>query len=115
MMTSRLLLLSAAVSGLCMAVATPALAKPRMMGLTWQPQSTDALIMTQARQLSLREVVEIIEAVEPGRLSDAKLVSENGRAVYQIRWEPSREDVRGRILFFTVDAETGQILSRRGG
>jgi uncharacterized membrane protein YkoI len=87
------------------AVAAPAHSVPRDAGF----------MLTQARQLSLREVVEIIAAQEPGRLSDAKLVTEGGRAIYQIRWEPSREGVRGRILFFTVDAETGQILSRRGG
>lgn len=104
-MSTRNLLLAAAVLATGASFAAPAAAAPRDSGF----------MLIQARQLSLREVVEIIAAQEPGRLSDAKLVSEGGRAVYQIRWEPSRDSMRGRILFFTVDAETGQILSRRGG
>jgi hypothetical protein len=69
----------------------------------------------QARQLSLREVVQIIDARVPGRLSDAQLRSEGGRMVYLIRWEPSAENQRGRIIIFVVDAESGAILSQRGG
>jgi uncharacterized membrane protein YkoI len=72
-------------------------------------------MLIQQRQLSLREVAQIIDARVPGRLSDAQLVEQGGRLVYVIRWEPSDESMRGRILIFVVDAETGSILSRRGG
>ena len=65
--------------------------------------------------LSLREVAQIIDNNVPGRLSDAQLTNEGGRQVYLVRWEPSQEKERGRIIIFVVDAETGKILSRRGG
>lgn len=75
----------------------------------------DGFQLAQSRQLSLREVVQIIASQVPGRLSDARLVDQGGRTVYLIRWEPSDESARGRLLEFVVDAESGAILSRRGG
>lgn len=103
------------------ASASPALANPHLPDLfPWTVPATadsgrDAVVQVrQARQLSLREVAQIIDARVPGRLSDAQLVEQNGRMVYIIRWEPSDENARGRIIIFVVDAETGAILSRRG-
>jgi hypothetical protein len=106
---------------LAAATASPAQADPLFPDLfPWRaPVITDSsrdgvVPVRQARQLSLREVAQIIDARVPGRLSDAQLVEQNGRMVYVIRWEPSDENARGRIIIFVVDAETGAILSRRG-
>lgn len=79
------------------------------------PTPIDVIVAQQNRTLSLREVAQIIGSQIPGRLSDANLVNEGGRMVYVVRWEPSDNQNRGRILIFVVDAESGQILSRRGG
>jgi hypothetical protein len=105
------LLRATLVAGFCaLALVVPANAAPRERG------DAGLWMQVQARaQLSLRQVVEIIDAQEPGRMLDSESVVTNGRLTYVVRWEPSREALRGRILFFTVDAETGQILSRRGG
>lgn len=84
----------------------------------WAPSNTGPLgvmIAEQNPKLSLREVAQIIGAQVPGRLSDANLINENGRMLYIVRWEPSEEGNRGRIIIFVVDADTGQIVSRRGG
>lgn len=72
--------------------------------------------MTYAeRQLTLREVSQIIARELPGSILDAELVNQGGRSVYVVRWEPSDDSSRGRIVIFVVDAENGRILSRRGG
>lgn len=67
------------------------------------------------RTLSLREIREIIASQVPGDIQDARMRDEGGRKIYEIRWQPSDGQLRGRIMIFIVDAETGQILSRRGG
>lgn len=79
------------------------------------PTPIDVIVAQQNRTLSLREVAQIIGSQIPGRLSDANLVNEGGRMVYIVRWEPSDNQNRGRIIIFVVDAESGQIISRRGG
>lgn len=79
------------------------------------PTPIDVIVAQQNRTLSLREVAQIIGSQIPGRLSDANLVNEGGRMVYVVRWEPSDNQNRGRIIIFVVDAESGQIISRRGG
>ncbi len=60
--------------------------------------------------LSLSQVLEIINAQEPGTQLDTTIVNENGRTVYVVRWQASR----GRIIIFRVDAQTGQIIGRQG-
>ena len=67
------------------------------------------------RTISLREIREIIASQVPGDIQDARLIEDGGRKVYEVRWQPSDASLRGRIMIFIVDAETGQILSRRGG
>ncbi len=67
------------------------------------------------RTISLREIREIIASQIPGDIQDARLIDDGGRKVYEVRWQPSDPQLRGRIMIFIVDAETGQILSRRGG
>jgi uncharacterized membrane protein YkoI len=69
----------------------------------------------QFRTISLREIREIIASQVPGDIQDARLIEDGGRKVYEVRWQPSDASLRGRIMIFIVDAESGQILSRRGG
>jgi uncharacterized membrane protein YkoI len=105
------------------AVSAPAMADSRfdrLMGFANRGQDRDNASMTvpvtlAERQLTLREVSQIIAREVPGSILEAELSSQNGRAVYVVRWEPSDEAQRGRLLIFVVDAETGRILSRRGG
>lgn len=99
------------------ASASPAAADPLANGLfRWTvPMTTDPVVpVRQSRQLSPREAVQIINARVPGRPYDVREEMQNGRLVYVIRWEPSDENARGRIIIFVVDAETGAILSQRG-
>lgn len=112
---SPTLLVPAAALALALLAAAPAVAGPRWQEPSAQSGGEVFQPIRQGRQLSLREVVQIIEGSVPGRLSDAQLVYQGQRAVYLIRWEASEPSARGRIILFTVDAETGQILSRRGG
>lgn len=58
----------------------------------------------------LSQVLETINAQEPGSQLDTNTVIENGRTLYVVRWQASR----GRIIIFRVDAETGQIIGRQG-
>lgn len=58
----------------------------------------------------LGQVLETINAQEPGTQLDTNTVIENGKPIYVVRWQASR----GRIIIFRVDAETGQIIGRQG-
>jgi uncharacterized membrane protein YkoI len=58
----------------------------------------------------LGQVLEAINAQEPGSQLDTNTVIENGKPIYVVRWQASR----GRIIIFRVDAETGQIIGRQG-
>jgi uncharacterized membrane protein YkoI len=58
----------------------------------------------------LGQVLEAINAQEPGTQLDTNTVIENGKPIYVVRWQASR----GRIIIFRVDAETGQIIGRQG-
>jgi uncharacterized membrane protein YkoI len=57
----------------------------------------------------LGQVLEAINAQEPGSQLDTNTVIENGKPIYVVRWQASR----GRIIIFRVDAETGQIIGRQ--
>lgn len=61
--------------------------------------------------MPLREIVRRVQASEPGELLDAQLVQAGGRSIYVILWLTPD----GRRLELDVDAQTGRILSRRGG
>jgi uncharacterized membrane protein YkoI len=63
-----------------------------------------------AAAVPLSQVLETINAQEPGTQLDTNTVVENGRTIYVVRWQASR----GRIIIFRVDAETGQIIGRQG-
>jgi uncharacterized membrane protein YkoI len=103
--------------------AQPAMADSRIdrfFDLAGRLQERDQTRMTvpvtlAQRQLTLREVSQIIAREVPGSILEAELSNQGGRPVYVVRWEPSDESQRGRLLVFVVDAESGRILSRRGG
>lgn len=58
----------------------------------------------------LGQVLEMINAIEPGNQLDTQIVTENGRPFYIVRWQASR----GRIMIFKIDAQSGQIVGRQG-
>lgn len=68
-----------------------------------------SLTQLAAGLVPLVQVIESINAQEPGTQLDTNTVVENGRTIYVVRWQASR----GRIIIFRVDAETGQILGRQ--
>lgn len=72
-------------------------------------------IAEHGKSLSGRDVLQIINSIVPGEASDIRQSFENGRKVFIVRWEPSESHLRGKIIIFVVDAETGQILKRSGG
>ncbi len=59
----------------------------------------------------LSDVIAQIARSTPGRSLDTKTESQNGAAVYRISWITND----GRRIDFVVDAQTGRILSQRGG
>ena len=69
-----------------------------------------SLMQIASNLVPLGQVLENINAQEPGSQLDTNTVMENGRAIYVVRWQASR----GRIIIFRVDAETGQIIGRQG-
>ena len=66
-------------------------------------------VMT-SQTVPLSQVLDRINDIEPGTQLDTRLISENGRPYYIVRWQASR----GRIIIFKVDAQTGQIVGRQG-
>lgn len=69
-----------------------------------------SLMQIATTLVPLGQVLETINAQEPGNQLDTNTVIENGRPIYVVRWQASR----GRIIIFRVDAETGQIIGRQG-
>jgi hypothetical protein len=69
-----------------------------------------SLMQVAAGPVPLAQVLDNINAQEPGRQLDTTTEVENGRTIYVVRWQASR----GRIIIFRVDAETGQIIGRQG-
>lgn len=69
-----------------------------------------SLMQIAATLVPLGQVLETINAQEPGTQLDTNTVIENGKTIYVVRWQASR----GRIIIYRVDAETGQIMGRQG-
>jgi uncharacterized membrane protein YkoI len=69
-----------------------------------------SLMQVASNLVPLGQVLDAINAQEPGSQLDTNTVIENGRTIYVVRWQASR----GRIIIFRVDAETGQIIGRQG-
>ncbi|MCA3692673.1 hypothetical protein [Aquidulcibacter sp.] len=68
------------------------------------------LFQLASQIVPLSQVLEMINAIEPGNQLDTQIVTENGRPFYIVRWQASR----GRIMIFKVDAQSGQIVGRQG-
>ena len=69
-----------------------------------------SLMQVASSLAPLSQVLETINALEPGTQLDTNTIIENGKTIYVVRWQASR----GRIIIFRVDAETGQIIGRQG-
>lgn len=96
--------------------ARPRAQVPQVFGYTGsQNYFGSNLNFSEPSQKSLREIRDIVSGQIAGEMIDAKLIDEGGRKVYEVRWAPSDAQLRGRIIIFIVDADSGQILSRRGG
>lgn len=105
-MRNKTALFAMTLASVTLFVAQPAFARKTS---PWsQGRMTFAQFTTSA--ISLSQVLETINAQEPGTQLDTNTVVENGRTIYVVRWQASR----GRIIIFRVDAETGQIIGRQG-
>lgn len=69
-----------------------------------------AFTQAMTAAVSLGQVIEMLNSIEPGSQLDTRTVVEGGRTIYVVRWQASR----GRIIIFRVDAETGQVIGRQG-
>ena len=86
-------------------------APPSPLGLVFFEDTRNGGLFQMASQtVPLSQVLEMINAIEPGNQLDTRIVTENGRPFYIVRWQASR----GRIMIFKVDAQTGQIVGRQG-
>ena len=48
----------------------------------------------------------------PGRQLNTTMGEAGGRPAYLIQWQMAKD---GRVVMFTVDAESGQIIGQQGG
>jgi hypothetical protein len=86
-------------------------APPSPSGLVFFEDTRNGGLFQMASQtVPLSQVLDMINAIEPGNQLDTRIVTENGRPFYIVRWQASR----GRIMIFKVDAQSGQIVSRQG-
>ena len=86
-------------------------APPRLSGSVFREDTRNGGLFQLASQtVPLSQVLEMINAIEPGNQLDTQIVTENGRPFYIVRWQASR----GRIMIFKVDAQSGQIVGRQG-
>lgn len=63
------------------------------------------------RQVPLSQVIAMISARTPGRQLNTTMGDFQGRSAYFVQWQTND----GRVIEFVVDAQSGGILSRRGG
>ncbi len=86
-------------------------APPSPSGWVYREDVRNGGLFQMASQIvPLSQVLEMINSIEPGNQLDTSIVAENGRPFYIVRWQASR----GRIIIFKVDAQSGQIVGRRG-
>jgi uncharacterized membrane protein YkoI len=93
-----------------LAIAAPAHAGRGLVPGPMTENGRMSLMQIATTLVPLSQVLETINAQEPGNQLDTNTVIENGRTIYVVRWQASR----GRIIIFRVDAETGQIIGRQG-
>ncbi|CAN5341053.1 PepSY domain-containing protein [soil metagenome] len=81
------------------------------LGADWRQQQDEArAAVRDGRHMPLGDVTARINGQIPGRLLDAGIEDDNGRAVYRVRWA-ARD---GRRLDIIADARTGAILRQEG-
>ena len=78
----------------------------------WRGQQNEARDgVRQGRFQSMGEILNRLRQREPGQQLDAGLrEGPGGRPVYRVRWAAKN----GRLIDYTVDAQTGAILSEEG-
>lgn len=64
------------------------------------------------RQAPLSRVLAMIAQRYPGRQLNTTMGEFQGRPAYLIQWQMAKD---GRVVMFTVDAESGQIVGQQGG
>jgi uncharacterized membrane protein YkoI len=62
-------------------------------------------------QAPLSRVLHELAKRYPGKQLNTTMGQAGGRAVYLVQWQLSN----GRIVVFTVDAQTGQVVAQQGG
>jgi uncharacterized membrane protein YkoI len=67
---------------------------------------------TSGRQAPLSRVLAMIAQRYPGRQLNTTMSEAGGRPAYLIQWQMAKD---GRVVMFTVDAESGQIIGQQGG
>jgi uncharacterized membrane protein YkoI len=67
---------------------------------------------TAGRQAPLSRVLAMIAQRYPGRQLNTTMGEAGGRPAYLIQWQMAKD---GRVVMFTVDAESGQIIGQQGG
>src|SRR5258705_13194447 len=63
------------------------------------------------RQAPLSRVLAMIAQRYPGRQLNTTMGEAGGRPAYLIQWQMAKD---GRVVMFTVDAESGQIIGQQG-
>ena len=78
----------------------------------WNGQQNEAREgVREGRYQSMGEILSRIRQRQPGQQLDAGLSQgPSGRAVYRVRWAARN----GRLIDYTVDAQTGAIISEEG-
>ena len=77
--------------------------------VTAQPTAPPA---QAGRQAPLSRVLAMIAQRYPGRQLNTTMGEVQGRPAYLIQWQMAKD---GRVVMFTVDAESGQIIGQQGG
>jgi uncharacterized membrane protein YkoI len=101
---TRTLLAIALVFGL-----TPGLASAQAPGPgADHGQASAREAVKEGRQAPLSSVLKTIAKTHPGRQLNTTMGQSGGRAVYLVQWQLAN----GQIKVFTVDAQTGGLLSQ---
>ena len=94
--------------------AYPVFAQVRSDDLGWRPVAGNPSrdeVVAQAT-FPLNAILQNIARMYPGKHLEAEgPYEQGGRRVYRIKWLTND----GRVIVFLADAETGQIISQRGG
>jgi uncharacterized membrane protein YkoI len=93
-------------SGLAAAQASWAQDRPPPGADHGQASAREAV--KEGRQAPLSSVLKMIAKSHPGRQLNTTMGQSGGRAVYLVQWQLAN----GQIKVFTVDAQTGGLLSQ---